>query len=183
MIRGWQTERGTSAPTAVQRWMVMGMREILFRGKPLNNGKFVFGCYYKQSEFYGDKVDDHIIITSHEDLAYDQQLDYCDVKPETVGQFTGLTDKNGKKIFEGDVVNAVIVRDMGGGTKNREETGIIGYDKIGMIGLILEYADTIPVWSDFFQELTLSGGINDFWFEVIGNIHDNPELIGGKGNA
>jgi hypothetical protein len=49
-----------------------------------------------------------------------------------------------------------------------------------MNGLIAEYAGTIPVWSDFFQELTLSGCINVFWFDVIGNIHDNPDLLDEK---
>ena len=139
------------------------MREILFRGKRKDCKAWEIGNYSKYDFQAGRK---HFI----------NGFEY-EVDPETIGQFTGLTDKNGKKIFEGDIVNAVIVRDLGGGTENREEAGIIGYDKIGMIGLIAKYAGTIPVWSDFFQELTLSGCINDFWFEVIGNIHDNPELL------
>ena len=142
------------------------MRDILFRGKRKDNREWVYGYVYRIWE----RV--YILWGMTNDVP-----NMIEVDPETVGQYTGLTDKNGKKIFEGDIVKAVIVRDLGGGTEKREETGIIGYDKIGMIGLIEKYAGTIPVWSDFFQELTLSGCINDFWFEVIGNIHDNPELL------
>ena len=145
------------------------MREILFRGKRMDDGAWVYGYLVRH------KSGKLVYIYQAKENWFDVEM----VAPKTVGQFTGLTDKNGKKVFEGDIVNAVIVRDLGGGTENREATGIIGYDKIGMIGLILEYADAIPVWSDFFQELTLSGCINDFWFEVIGNIHDNPELLEG----
>ena len=153
------------------------MREILFRGKMKDAGVWVYGSDVYQ---YGSDVYQygcHEISLEHCEGEY--EFDHYAIDPETVGQYTGLIDKNGNKIFEGDVVKAVIVRDLGGGTQNREETGIIGYDKIGMIGLIAKYVGTIPVWSDFFQELVLSGCINDYWFEVIGNIHDNPELIGG----
>ena len=146
------------------------MRDILFRGKRKDNREWVYGYVYRIWE----RV--YILWGMTNDVP-----NMIEVDPETVGQYTGLTDKNGKKIFEGDVVKAVIVRDLGGGTEKREETGIIGYDKIGMIGLIEKYAGTIPVWSDLFQELTLSGCINDFWFEVIGNIHDNPELLQMEG--
>lgn len=155
------------------------MREILFRGKRLSDGEWVTG-YYIQPTYHWHKRGIHkdwIACGAVSNGGWLNLLQKYAVIHETVGQFTGLTDKNGKKIFEGDIVNAVIVRDLGGGTENREETGIIGYDKIGMIGLIVKYAGIVPVWSDFFQELTLSGCINDFWFEVIGNIHDNPELL------
>ena len=147
------------------------MREILFRGKRIDNGEWVWGGYR------AEKVGDYITAVSIMEHLGHGAWNVYRVDPSTVGQYTGLCDKNGKKIFEGDVVKAVIVRDLGGGTENREETGIIGYDKIGMIGLIAKYAGTIPVWSDFFQELTLSGCIDDFWFDVIGNVHDNPELL------
>ncbi len=146
------------------------MREILFRGKAAC-GAWVQGDLIHR-KIWSSKFE----VIRVDDSGFDNYTEY-EIATDTIGQFTGLTDKNGKKIFEGDVVKAVIVRDLGGGTQNREETGIIGYDKIGMIGLIAKYAGTIPVWSDFFQELTLSGCIDDFWFEVIGNIHDNPELL------
>ena len=147
------------------------MREILFRGKRERDGEWVEGNLFIPEKVTRRDVPTEILLGTNI-----VRISYA-VDPSTVGQYTGLCDKNGKKIFEGDVVKAVIVRDLGGGTENREETGIIGYDKIGMIGLIAKYAGTIPVWSDFFQELTLSGCIDDFWFDVIGNVHDNPELL------
>lgn len=145
------------------------MREILFRGKRTHSRQWAFG-------FYTQSPSGNFYITETSCGVASPKT----VEPETVGQFVGLTDKNGKKIFEGDVIKAVIVRDFGCGRENREETGIIGYDKIGMIGLIAKYAGTIPVWSDFFQELTLSGCIDDFWFEVIGNIFDNKNLLNNQ---
>lgn len=160
------------------------MREILFRGQTRKYGEKVRisdGQKLPGRWVYGGVLQgagSHSIIYGSENVNNTgESLDKFCVHTDTLGQFTGLTDKHGKKIFEGDVVKAVIVRDLGGGTQNREEIGIIGYDKIGMIGLIAKYAGTIPIWSDFFQELTLSGCIDDFWFEVIGNIHDNPELL------
>lgn len=149
------------------------MREILFRGKT------AFGAWVHGDLIHRKVWKSKFEVIRIDDNGFDNYTEY-EVATETIGQYTGLTDKNGKKIFEGDVVKAVIVRDLCGGTENREETGIIGYDKIGMIGLITEYDGTIPVWSDFFQELTLSGCIDDFWFEVIGNIHDNPDLLDEK---
>ena len=158
------------------------MREILFRGKRTDNGEWIEAAYSPFNlNFFGEREEKpHIIIISD-----DKNIDglWCEVISETVGQYTGLTDKNGKRIFEGDIVRATIER-AERCQSPRIENGVIGYDCIGMIGLIL-YKDKNGenVWSDFFNELSMSGLIEDYYFEVIGNIYDNPELIGGEANG
>lgn len=142
------------------------MREILFRGNRTKDGEWVYGNYGFNDTFTEEK---HYIFQN-------KAWEYS-VVPDTVGQFTGLTDKNGKRIFEGDIVEATIIRIMGDGEETRKEIGMIAYDGIGMIGLVVERYAGHNIWSDFFQELTLSGCIFDFGFEVIGNIHDNPEWL------
>ena len=156
------------------------MREILFRGKQTDNGEWIEGAYSPFHLNFGEREEKpHIIIISD-----DEDIDglWCEVIPETVGQYTGLTDKNGVRIFEGDIVRATIER-AERCQSPRIENGVIGYDCIGMIGLIL-YKDKNGenVWSDFFNELSLSGLIEDYYFEIIGNIHDNPDILKGGGD-
>ena len=129
------------------------MREILFRGKRIFNSKWVEGFMYSQ-HFPLEFRDDFYI------RCYD--TDYL-VLPETVGQYTGLTDKNGVRIFEGDIVS------------------LVKHD-----GLIYKV-----VYVPCRYELVNSKGVNCFVLdiykseniEVIGNIHDNPELLGGENNG
>ena len=140
------------------------MREILFRGKRVDNGERVYGAYYKQEEWYGDKQEEHNIITSKEALSFDQALEFSVVIPETIGQYTGLTDKNGKKIFEDDIVKV---------TNDNGETDLCSCG----IGDVCFYDG---VWY-------IGGEVNDglydvnkiYYVEIIGNIHDNSELLGG----
>ena len=138
------------------------MREILFRGKAVNlhNGSkdFVYGQYVQNRDgkmIYSDTWEDGI------------QKHY--VIEKTVGQYTGLTDKNGTKIFEGDIVKdeygCVGVVEFGEGTF---DSGIYRYygwhtkDKCGKVD---------------HNELYIYDEYN--FFEIIGNIHDNPELLKG----
>ena len=133
-------------------------REIIFRGKTLTD-KWVEGAYYKQEFFYGDKEDADVIITSKETLDNDFALESHIVLPETVGQYTGLTDKNGTKIFEGD-----IVKENG----DAEDT----LYEIRWVDACFEQRDITLLFG-----YLLERGSD---LEIIGNIHDNPKLLGAK---
>ena len=121
-------------------------REILFRGKRIDNGDWV----------YGDLIHNIDCLKVREREADINRIAKSyEVIPETVGQFTGLTDKNGKKIFEGDIV-----------------TGLFKYTDI--IGHIIYGSDA----TFFIERKGLYGiGLNNAedWLEVIGNIHDKEE--------
>ena len=156
----------TTAPTAVQRWMVMGMREILFRGKRCDNGKWVEGYFtYCKSDFDDESGRVAEIIPHCADRIYRGEYspyDVYDVILETVGQCTGLTDKNGTKIFEGDIVDCWSEGVNAKGTVQQRKDG-----------LWIIY----PAW----QKTIMWGLCPDEYchttVEVIGNIHDNPELL------
>lgn len=115
------------------------MREIKFRGKRLDNGEWVYGDLHIRTPF------PHI----HSEIDYGK----ANIDPHTIGQFTGLHDKNGKEIYEGDIVRY----DMGG---ECEVSYCIGGGFAGF--------DLSPAFHNGHQ-------LKDV--EVIGNIHDNPELL------
>ena len=130
------------------------MREILFRGKTAG-GKWTYGSLVHRTMFYGDPCDDYIILSDgefHCDYYYDSE-----VIPETVGQFTGVTDKKGARIFEGDIVKYF---DALGFSKG---FGVVSWDTI------------FSGWRA--EKNTLYGSKYISKYEVVGNIHDNPELL------
>ena len=129
------------------------MRDIKFRGKQINNGEWV----------YGDFVH-HDGITDIHFQTGDGEAHFISVDPETVGQFTGLSDKNGKEIYEGDICEA-----WSQGTKG------IGEIKRRIDGLWIFY----PAWqlNEFWGLMPSANGGTDV--EIIGNVHDNPELMEG----
>lgn len=130
------------------------MREILFRGKRVDNGEWVYGDLL-HPDIYGNGY-------SIEDFTKEKSNCY-DVIPESVSEFTGLTDKNGKKIFEGDIVKLYLI--------DGEEIGVIKYN------------DKMCRFMFFTKDGSYSFDDTDD-FEIIGNTHDNPELLkGGNNNA
>ena len=136
------------------------MREILFRGKRIDNGELVEGGIVHQTDFYGDSVDRYFIIDGTD--TDDNIGSAYRVLPDTVGQYTGLTDKNGKKIFEGDIIkgkfsNYAIWAD------EAERAFVYGKSYKGGYKNLM---------SDYLLKSSCPNGI-----EIIGNIHDNPELL------
>ena len=134
------------------------MREILFRGKRIDDGKWMSGL--PCNNIYGA-------------LSIQPITEKCCavIRPETVGQFTGLTDKNGKKIFEGDIGK---YKQTDGATQNGKPITCIGkvIYNAKTASFAVESKDKVGCkYFDYFP-------IKDF--EVIGNIHDNPELLGGE---
>ena len=129
------------------------MREILFRGKRNGYAEQRDRDWLEGSLSVGDNGGYEICYgTPRIRITYS-------VIPVTVGQFTGLLDKNGKKIFEGDIVDIL--------TEN-EKIGVVAYEDGGF----LVNADGFCV--DFHSN------INGTDLEVIGNIYDNPELLGAQ---
>ena len=142
------------------------MREILFRGKAINTndeellGKWIFGQLVVRRDHDEGEEKTFICESGYRFIRCLNKMPRTyEVDPETVGQYTGLTDKNGKRIFEGDVflhdnkyLHEVIWND--------EQKGF--------------YASGI----DFLDDDCM-GNFYESNIEVIGNIHDNPELIQG----
>ena len=122
-------------------------RELLFRGQCFERGLWYEGMAVRASE------------PPYRICAIDipEKRTRVQVLPETVGQFTGLTDKNGEKIFEGDIVDILC---------ENEEIGVIEWEK--------DTAQFIVSADGFCASFDNYSGHD---LEIIGNIHDNPEML------
>ena len=129
------------------------MREILFRGKKESNGEWVEGSLHIE---YGEWDKDGNRTLDYRILGKSGQCDY--VIPETVGQYTGLTDKNGKKIFEGDIVIDKYCR-----------------EKFGFVGVVIYNSQLtqFQIYSDKQPDYVVNLGSRRDSVKIIGNIHDN----------
>ena len=144
------------------------MREILFRGKRCDNGEWVQGFYVRADHHWHKNGihKDWIALGASANGGWFALHNKYAVKAETVGQFTGLTDKNGKMIFEGDIVQ-YFQRLLGG----------VDYEHKDPV-LFLEGGFTVGVYflNNWLRDCS-NGNIQLEGIEVIGNIHDNPELL------
>ena len=133
------------------------MRKIKFRGKRIDNGEWVVGSLINKIK--PTEIEDVFWAS----LIHDGALTAVEVNPETVGQFTGLHDKNGVEVWEGDIVRC-------------------GYG----VGQVIYNAGCFMVqWIDdkeaymefFFSKKGMYARKDDELFEIIGNVFDNPELL------
>lgn len=134
------------------------MREILFRGKRKDNGEWVEGFFLTSPEFHNEGIG---VITT---LDFKNRQAYY-VWLGTIGEYTGLTDKNGKKIFEGDV------------HENNANKYVVKY------GLCYDSDRECNYYGYYFQDIKNKDwrecfdGAESKYVNIIGNIHDNPELL------
>lgn len=135
------------------------MHDIEFRGKRTDNGEWVYGNFVRGC----DELYAYIVEFGNKELC----RNYVNTDPKTVGQYTGLKDKNGTKIFEGDIVDVL-------------------YD-VNYIGVATERIGVFEVVHNgcFMGQ---KGGVRYHFIPsdectVIGNIYDNPELLGGNNNV
>lgn len=141
------------------------MRENLFHGKRKDNGKWVEGCLLR-NDLIVPKSQPFYICR----CILDSALTVYEVIPETLGQYTGLTDKNVRKIFEGDICKVTLFICEG---EYRHYLCEVCFDCGSFVfrersGFDILFLDIYDFNTDV---------------EVIGNIYDNPELIGEKTNA
>ena len=145
------------------------MREIIFRGKRIDNGEWVYGwpfadtadCSLKKVGKCGCPHDGskYFIVEWVDDF---HEYEEREVIPDTVGQYTGLKDKNGKRIFEGDILGS-------------------RYDNLYPDDVAIEAATWFRNGWYIRQGGNLPEALDEYgvlpYSEVIGNIHDNPELL------
>lgn len=153
------------------------MRQIKFRGKcqrgyDYSDGDgWIYGSLLQKDKVCAIVKTEDIDLSPKTDDGYSFVEDFgcVPVIPETIGQFTGLTDRNGKEIYEGDIVKVV--------DSDNEVDPLDSDTGIGEVIFLVESG----LW---YISSTIHNGlfdINDsYYIEIIGNIHDNPELLNEK---
>ena len=142
------------------------MREILFRGKRCDNGEWVQGFYLRADHHWHKNGihKDWIALGASANGGWFALHNKYAVKAETVGQFTGLTDKNGKKVFENDII--VICYETDG--EEFTETKRVHYNEKECCWYPMRWEECCEHCDHYTEVKSI---------EVIGNIHDNPELL------
>ena len=130
------------------------MREILFRGKCKIDGGWVYGCIFRNKE--------------KTELLIRTDTDDYPIKLDSLGQYTGLKDKNGTKIFEGDIVIFTDECDYPHWFKRNDK-------------ILVKWDDITSRFSPYVEYDSDCGEfVNGGETEIIGNIYDNPELLKGE---
>lgn len=160
------------------------MREIKFRGKEKIGGVWLFGSYIYTNDDKNNPFRTNPPKEKHQIMFYESSdwnmggWNYAEVRKETIGQYTGLKDKNGKEIYEGDVVEWVFFYERLGANMGVKECdtivkGIIRWRQGGFVLEVIEndfenagYYSISALYTDTESDV-----------EIIGNIYDTPELI------
>ena len=140
------------------------MREILFRGKRLDNGEWVYGSFLQVEHEDGSFT---TAIFQKKDAGGD-----AEVFPATVGQYTGLNDKNGKRIFEGDILRIAKISDGLGSYYHPP----LDYP----VNVVVKWDLCAWMWKTLYEDkryISFPNAWCHYECEIIGNIHDNPELL------
>ena len=133
------------------------MREILFRGKRIDNGEWEEGFVFDDGLIDSEKMFIGSIVIENNEIT---GRCFCEVDPSTVGRYTGLKDKNGKRIFEGDIVEH---HAQGNIIVNR---GVVNWDVKNA-----RWAHQLTTMNPDFTFFKPDA------YEIIGNIHDSPEFM------
>lgn len=147
------------------------MREILFRGKRKDSGEWVYGFLCKTYSPSNPKTRDAIMHKNEPSCWAEYSCAEIDVA--TVGQFTGLTDKKGKKIFEGDIVRTLAPCSIDNYVK-----GVVMFGEYPTTYQSSNCGYYVKWQLILNKNLAMYCAKNDI--EIIGNIHDNPELLKGE---
>ena len=140
------------------------MREILFRGRCNEVGKYK--DHWIEGHYGEDEGRNEIFFSTKIGI-----VGYS-CEPESIGQYTGLTDKNGKKTFEGDILKICYDSPLFDGY----DTECICYNGV------VKYENALFVCEENSKRSDALCALSSNEFEIIGNIHDNPELLGGDKN-
>lgn len=133
------------------------MREIKFRGKRLDNGEWVVGSYIE--------AENRDLSIAHQIVPYESGEAVREVDPDTVGQFTGLKDRNAREIYEGDILKSA-----------RDGRLYVVKFWIGMFYASVEECNK-GIFGGFPLHALTENEESGYECDIIGNIHDNPELL------
>ena len=137
------------------------MREIIFRGKSKNNNEWIYGFYSPLIWYPSFKQTPSIKTFKGVDM---------EINPETLGQYTGIKDKNGTKIFEGDIL-CMTFKDEWANNEERKVYYFIKFNDGMFATFYYDFLDEVE------EDRLCEALIEVDKLEVVGNIYDNPQLL------